>query len=347
MFWCEDTQIADIAVHRVGNAVDEEGGLMISGGSLEMDDATRESMMYFLFSSFKYDEYYHFHADDGSSNGVQLCVSSILGSDQLLYPQSVLLAKSLYAKCKSEKIPKGEFYVVKFRNCAYQGQLVDAVGMFKAEKKEVFLSVHADGDNLQVQAQEGSLINKIDKGCLVLDVEATDGYVVAAFDNGKGENGQYWMDEFLGLRQKEDEFFQTQKAIEICNDFVRNVLPEEFEGVTKDQQAVLLNRSVEFFKGNEDFSFEDYAGEVLQNEQAEQKLKEYRAESERLGRYQLNDDFKISETALKKQAKILKSVIKLDKNFHVYVHGKRDFIVRGFDHDKQMQFYQLFFNEED
>ncbi len=347
MFWCEDTQIAAIAVHRVGNAVDDEGGLMISSGTPDMDDATREAMMCFLFSSFKYDEYYHFYAEDGMSNGVQLSVSSILGSDELLYPQSVLLAKSLYAKCRSEKIPKGEFYVVKFRNCAYQGQLVDAVGLFKAEKKEVFMSVHAEGDSLQVQAQEGSLINKIDKGCLVLDTQATNGYVVAAFDNGKGENGLYWIDEFLGLRQMENEFFQTQKTIELCNDFVRNVLPEKFEGVTKDQQAVLLNRSVEFFKENEDFSLEDYVGDVLQNEQAGQELKAFKAESERIGHYQLESDFKISDTALKKQAKILKSVIKLDKNFHVYVHGKRDFIVRGFDNDKQMQFYQLFFNEED
>ena len=62
---------------------------------------------------------------------------------------------------------------------------------------------------------------------------------------------------------------------------------------------------------------------------------------------QLEDNFDISETAVKKQARIMKSVIKLDKNFHVYVHGKRDMITRGYDHERQMRYYQLYFNEED
>ena len=40
------------------------------------------------------------------------------------------------------------------------------------------------------------------------------------------------------------------------------------------------------------------------------------------------------------------SVLKLDKNFHVYIHGKREYIEKGFDEEKGMHFYQLFFEEE-
>ena len=348
MFFTEDTKITEIAVHRVGSQTDPEGGIMISDGVLHLDEFTENAMIHFLFSSFKYDEYYRFVAQDGnvSDNGVYRCVSSILTGSDSLYMHSVALAKMLYAKCISENILKGEFYVVKFQNCVYQDQLVNAVGLFKAEKKETFLKVYAEGNALQVQAEEGSLVSKIEKGCLVLDVQSTDGYVVAAFDSGKGENGNYWMDNFLGLCQMEDNFFQTQKAIEMCNDFVRTALPENFN-ITKDQQAILLNRSAEFFKTNDEFSFDDYAKEVIQNNEAEEQFKFYRSQCENYGGYQLNDNFDISETAVKKQAKILKSVIKLDKNFHVYVHGKRDFISRGYDQDRKMQYYQLYFNEED
>ena len=39
-------------------------------------------------------------------------------------------------------------------------------------------------------------------------------------------------------------------------------------------------------------------------------------------------------------------MLKLDKNFHVYVHGKRDYIEKGFDSQKGMNFYKLFYENE-
>jgi hypothetical protein len=39
----------------------------------------------------------------------------------------------------------------------------------------------------------------------------------------------------------------------------------------------------------------------------------------------------IPESAVKKQARSIKSIIKLDKNFHIYVHGHRELIEQGVD----------------
>ena len=58
------------------------------------------------------------------------------------------------------------------------------------------------------------------------------------------------------------------------------------------------------------------------------------------------DSFGISDSALKKQSRNFKSVIKLDKNFHVYVHGDTKMIKKGVDPETGMNYYQLFFNEE-
>ena len=55
----------------------------------------------------------------------------------------------------------------------------------------------------------------------------------------------------------------------------------------------------------------------------------------------------ISEGAVKKQSRMFRSVIKLDKNFHVYVHGNSKFIEKGFDDEANMQYYRLFFREEE
>jgi hypothetical protein len=43
---------------------------------------------------------------------------------------------------------------------------------------------------------------------------------------------------------------------------------------------------------------------------------------------------------------MFKSVLKLDKNFHIYVHGNRQLIERGYDDEKGMNYYKVFFNNE-
>ena len=67
--------------------------------------------------------------------------------------------------------------------------------------------------------------------------------------------------------------------------------------------------------------------------------KSYQAEKE----IQIVDDFDISPSAVKKQARTFKSILKLDKNFHIYIHGNRNLIEKGFDQATGLQYYKVFF----
>ena len=49
--------------------------------------------------------------------------------------------------------------------------------------------------------------------------------------------------------------------------------------------------------------------------------------------------------AVKKQARSIKSIIKLDKNFHIYVHGSRELIEQGVDEEGR-KFYKIYYKEE-
>ena len=60
--------------------------------------------------------------------------------------------------------------------------------------------------------------------------------------------------------------------------------------------------------------------------------------------YVLSDDFAINDAAVKKNARLLKSIIKLDKNFHIYVHGDRKKLQQG--QDENGKYYMLYFEEE-
>jgi hypothetical protein len=57
--------------------------------------------------------------------------------------------------------------------------------------------------------------------------------------------------------------------------------------------------------------------------------------------------FEVSEPAFKQYKKFMKSVIKLDKNFTLYIHGRKDMVDRGFDDDRGLNFYKLYFDNEE
>jgi hypothetical protein len=48
---------------------------------------------------------------------------------------------------------------------------------------------------------------------------------------------------------------------------------------------------------------------------------------------------------VKRQARIFKSVLKLDKNFHIYIHGDRNKIEHGVD-ESGRKFYKIFYEQE-
>ena len=61
---------------------------------------------------------------------------------------------------------------------------------------------------------------------------------------------------------------------------------------------------------------------------------------------ELEENFTISEYAVKKQERKMKSVIKLDQNFHIYVHGGEQLIEQMYDEERGMKYYKLYYKEE-
>jgi hypothetical protein len=107
----------------------------------------------------------------------------------------------------------------------------------------------------------------------------------------------------------------------------------------------LLNRSVDFFKKKEKFVKEEFESEVLQDQGLITSFRTFDdayRESKELDAF---TEFEISSVAVKKQSKVFKSILKLDKNFHIYIHGDKSLIERGVDADGR-KFYKIYFTEE-
>ena len=107
-----------------------------------------------------------------------------------------------------------------------------------------------------------------------------------------------------------------------------------------------INKSKKFFKEADNFEMEDFTEKVIEDKDMIDSFNGYKKVYESENEMQISNEFDISRSAVKKQSRVMKSVIKLDKNFHIYVHGNREYIVKGFDEKTGMQYYQVFFKEE-
>ncbi|MDR2126726.1 MAG: nucleoid-associated protein [Prevotellaceae bacterium] len=345
MLYKEYIIIKSITIHSVGNKTNQEN-IHLSKRHLSIDKEINQLLTsYFIAPFFKSSEYFNFYHDiDIKMNEVFVCASRIFDNPETLLEQSVNLAKHLYEQSTHPKIKGGEFYTVYFKDCIIDGETVDAVGLFKSENKDTFLKVYPAGEGFEIESEKGININKLDKGCLIFNTERENGYVVAVVDNtNKGADAQYWIDDFLHVRTRHDEYYNTQQALSLCKNFVKEELPQQFE-VSKVDQTVILNKSLQFFKDRDSFNLDEFTNEVMEQPEIIESFKRYKLSCQQEREIDIADDFTISDIAVKKQSRILKSVIKLDKNFHIYVHGNGNMIEQGVD--EHGKFYKLYYREE-
>ncbi|QXV67680.1 nucleoid-associated protein [Mucilaginibacter sp. 21P] len=346
-----EASLGIISVHHVGNQSQGEM-YALSPQPLELKDDVIGPLLlqYFLKPFEKANEVYHLmhSSDDLALNEVHHFTTAVFDDKGKFHEVSEQMAKHLYASSTHPNIKGGELYVVYFNNVQIEGELLDAIGIFKSENKETYLKVYPDKGGFAVDYEQDAInINKLDKGVLIFNVEKENGYKVVVVDKATGgqDAAVYWKDEFLQLKIRNDSFNQTSNALGVYKNFVTNKLDEEFE-MTKADKIDLLNRSMKYFKEKETFDLDEFADEVISNPEAIESFKTFKNSYEEEFDTKIADTFEISDNAVKKQARVYKSVLKLDKNFHIYIHGNKDLIEKGFDDGKAMNYYKVFFNQE-
>ena len=340
-----ENKIHNITVHFVGNKSIEEL-LCLSKTNLIIDDDVIVPLEKYFLDSFSTDEYFQLYHDSGLEyNVVYGITSQIFDNPDCLLEQSVNLAKHLYEQSTHPKIKGGEFYTVYFKDCLLDGETVDAVGLFKSENKDTFLKVLREGGNFNLESEQGINIKKLDKGCLIFNKERENGYVVAVVDNtNRGVDAQYWIDDFLHVRQRKDEYANTENVMAMAKQFITKELPKEFE-VPKADQIDLLNRSLQFFKEKDTFDIEDFANEVIEQPEVIESFKNYKKTFEEERAMEIDDSFAISQHAFKKQQRSYKRIIRLDKKIQIIIDGNRDHVEQG--EDEKGKYYKVYYNTEE
>jgi hypothetical protein len=338
--------VAGIAIHEVGNKLRNEE-IRFSKKPLEIEDAELESVLLkYLLHPFKGEEFFHFsHPTILTQNEIYSFCWSVFEYPGMFFDNSKAIARHLYEQSTHPKVKAGELYVLQLNNCKIDGIFTDAIGLFKSETKETFLKIKHDNDDFDLEYENGININKLDKGCLVFNIDKEKGFKVAVVDNQGSNEAQYWKNDFLGLTPCEDDYSHTKNYLAMTRSFVTEKLDEDFN-IEKADQIRILNDSLSYFKKNDKFNEEKFAEEVIMEPSIIGAFNDYKKAYQQEREIPIMDDFDISSPAVKKQARNFKSILKLDKNFHIYIHGSRELIEKGYDDATGMHYYKVFFKEE-
>ena len=344
-----NAQIESISIHRVGNKSRNETAFF-SEQPFTLNDEMAGLLKEYFFRPFreKEENYYRFgHEVDLEFHEVFNSVSAVFKEPTKSHEVSKKITQHLFDQSNHPHIKSGEVFVVHFSDVVLDNEKMDCVGIFKSELKHDFLQFREKEQNLDVYIRQGINTNKLDKGCLVFNVDSEDGYKVLSVDSNRYD-AKYWLENFLGLLPLTDENFYTKNYLKFCQGFAKEVvLPAE----DKQQEVLFMNRAVNHFAKNDAFEETSFLNEVMENPELIPEFKHYKVEKG--PKYSIEDvsNFEISNKAVSDTRKKIKNVISLDTNIQIKMdfinpESAQRFVEKGWDEERQMYYYLVYFNKE-
>lgn len=348
MLETSEATLSNFVLHIVGNKAQEEGTI-VSNEVIQPDEEMENILLsYFLKSFSKQTVTSRFgHSTNLTLNKVFTSVQSIFESKETLLAASKDILEHLYEQSTHPHIKSGELCIAYFENIVLDGELTEALGIFKSELKEQFLCIDQQSGKINYQLLEGINIHKLDKGCLVFNSEESEGYRVLMVDSNNYD-AQYWKEDFLGLVPESMESIQTKYAMEMVQQFADEVLSQP---ENKKEQLSMLNKSVQFFQKEESFDADNFAEKVLQTPEYIEAFNEYRPKFEEERGIETIQSFEIEEAVVQKNKKKMNSLIRLDNNIQIRLDFDNPeiadkYIEKGYDEVKGMHYYVVYYNNE-
>lgn len=337
----DDAIVTNIIFHRIGL---ELGSSFINTSEYKFKSDKEEEVLNKIFLkpfTNNVTTYEFNHSIDLEMN-VLFNISRNIKNDDNFILKSKDIYQHLKDVSKHPNIKDGDLFVVKFDNVKFDNNYYAALGIYKVENKESFIETSRtiDGD-ISMDFKKGIGTKKLDKACLILFSE--EPYTIFVIDNTSRDT-DYWLHEFINVSLRKDYVNSTSQFLNIAKNFIREQIPAEFE-LNKSDQIGFLNSSVDYFKSHDTFEKEEFENEVFQESTLINSFRTYDEKYSSENELIIDSSFEISPQAVKKQARIFKSVLKLDKNFHIYIHGDKQLIEQGVDADGR-KFYKIFYEEE-
>jgi hypothetical protein len=344
-----NAHIDNLSIHRVGNKSRNEA-IFLSENPYGLNDEIMPLLKEYFFKPFreKEENYFQFaHDVDLEYNDMFNLATEIFNNPSEVHNVSKKITTHLYEQSNHPHIKNGEVYIAYFSNVSIDNNVVDAIGVFKSEIQSDFLQFEEKDSNLEMILQHGINLNKLDKGCMIFNYKKEEGYKILTVDSNRYD-ARYWLEHFLSVDAFQDENFMTKKYLKFCQDFAKDVvLPAE----DKQQEVLFMNRAINHFAKNDAFEETAFLNEVMENPEFIPEFKNYKVDKGE--KYSIEDvtDFPIANAAVTDVRKKLKNTIHLDTNVQIKLDfvnsdSAQKFVEKGWDEEKQMYYYLVYFNKE-
>jgi hypothetical protein len=344
-----NTHIETLSIHRVGNKSRNESQFL-SGQPFHLTDEIVPLMKEYFFRPFreKEENYFQFaHEVDLDYNEMFQFASEVFANPSSLHDVSKKITNHLFEQSNHPHIKNGEVYVTYLSNVNIDNNVVDAIGVFKSEVQTDFLQFEEKGTTLEMILQQGINLSKLDKGCLIFNYKKEEGYKILSVDSNRYD-ARYWLEHFLSVDAFQDDNFITKKYLKFCQGFAKDVV---FPAEDKKQEVMFMNRSVNYFAKNDQFEESNFLNEVMDNPDLIPEFRSYKVDKGE--KYSIEDvtTFPIANSAVSDARKSIKNVINLDTHIQIKMdfinpESAEKFVEKGWDEEKQMYYYLVYFNKE-
>lgn len=340
--------IAKLIIHKIGNKFNDTRNVF-SEEPVVFDEESYNLMLPFLLKPFgNLSESFRFHHHaDVSLNEINSYAQRMFKEEDFFVEASKNVLLHLFEQSNSAQIKTGDVIVALFDDIEYNEIMTQAIGIFKIENKINFFQTFMEGNSLDVMVQKGISSKKVDKGCLIVNYQDDEGLVVLSVDNNNYD-AQYWTRNFLNVKFADDKNNHTQSYIEMCRDFSTEVLKPDY---STQEQSHFLAKTVDYLKENDTVNIHDFKEKVLEDEAQQDLFDDYKKLYETDKEVLIRNQFHVSEAVLKKQKQKIKTEIKLDTHIQIKLDveapdASSEYLELGYDEDKKMKFYKVYFNEE-
>lgn len=341
--------ISKFIIHKVGNKFNSATNIF-SENVITFDEESYELMKPFLLKPFgNIAESYRFnHHANIDLNEINNYSNEIFKDETTFVEISKHIVNHLFEQSNSAQIKTGDVIIALFEDIEYNDILTQALGIFKIENKIDFFQTYMENGSLDVFVQKGMSTKKLDKGCLIINYSDAEGRVILSVDNNNYD-AQYWVKNFLNIKYANDSNQHTKNYIEMCKDFSEEVIKEDL-GI--QEKSKFLAKTVDYFKENDTINIHNFKEVVFEDDQEQkEKFDTYKKQFEDVNNVLVLNQFAISDLVLKKQKQKIKTEIKLDTNIQIKLdidapEASSEYLEKGFDEEKKMRFYKVYYNEE-
>lgn len=344
----KNASISKFIIHKVGNKFNDTKNAF-SEKLVDFDEASYDLMLPFLLRPFSsvVQSYRFNHHSNITLNEINTYSNQLFNEDDAFIEVSKHIVTHLYEQSNSSQIKTGDVLVVMFEGIEFNEITTNAIGIFKIENKVNFFQTYLENNSYDVLVQKGINSKKVDKGCLILNQSDTEGNIILSVDNNSYD-AQYWINHFLNIKYADDANSHTQQYIELCKEFSTEILKTSYGA---QEQNTFLAKTIDFFKENEVINVERFKDDVFEEDKHKTLFDDYKKTFEGEQNLVIRNQFDVAERVVTKEKKKIKTDIKLDTNIQIKLdidapEAASEYLERGYDDEKKMHYYKVFFNVE-